>query len=133
MSVNVYFWGQWVQFFKLNRYTADKKSSLHGWRGAWPLFRSAQIFSVINIFKTYKYLGFTEYLLLNIKFNFSGVEFFFAFYYVLLSMKGKILEAPKRHIWVYRLRFFKYLVYEQYRQFVIFVPLTTGKGLFGNN
>ena len=72
-----------------NRYTADKKSSLHGWRGAWAPFRYAQLFSVINIFKTFTYWGFTEYLLIKIKFNFWGFEFCFVFYYVLPSIKGK--------------------------------------------
>ena len=36
-----------------NRYTADKKSSRHGWRGASAPFCSTQLFSALNIFQNF--------------------------------------------------------------------------------
>ena len=36
----------------INRYTAQKNSSLHGWRGTWASFRSAHFLSLIIILKT---------------------------------------------------------------------------------
>ena len=39
-----------LKFCSLNRYTADKKSSLHGWRGACAPFRPAQLLGAIEMF-----------------------------------------------------------------------------------
>ena len=38
-----------------NRYTTDRKSLLHGWRGAWAPFRSAQLLVANNIFKIFTF------------------------------------------------------------------------------